>query len=197
MATCSWPNKFQIRIFQLIWSITSRRLVTVKQRPTWDWSMSRKRPQKPLVGISWKPRQGISWRWYIYLVRFDFDLVYAGDALCRFLHLLCYPVWRPQYSLHPSEVPGLSQVCVTSLLLFLRSPEVEFKEKFSSKAWFVIETCFKKAGYEACLRTDFFLDIFLYHEHTVEFQNMVFICDGLEFHKTKCTCLFMMCWCIV
>jgi hypothetical protein len=45
--------------------------------------------------------------------------------------------------------------------------EVEFREKSSSTARSVIELCLKKAGYEPYLRTGFFLDLFLYHEHQV------------------------------
>ncbi len=46
-------------------------------------------------------------------------------------------------------------------------PEVEFKDKSSSTAQSVIEPCLKKAGYKSCLRTSFFLDLFLYRKHRV------------------------------
>ncbi len=45
--------------------------------------------------------------------------------------------------------------------------EVEFKDKCSSTAWSVIEPCLVKAGYELCLRTGFFREIFLFLRHSV------------------------------
>jgi hypothetical protein len=46
-------------------------------------------------------------------------------------------------------------------------PEVEFKDKSSITARSVIEPCLRKAGYEPCLRTGFFREIFLFQRRSV------------------------------
>ncbi len=46
-------------------------------------------------------------------------------------------------------------------------PEAEFKDKCLSTARSVIEPCLVKAGYEPCLRTGFFREIFLFQRHSI------------------------------
>ncbi len=66
--------------------------------------------------------------------------------------------------------------------------EVEFEDKCSSTARSVIELCLVKAGYEPCLRTGFFRDIFLFQIHSVSIraQSVIYLISI----KTRYTCLY-------
>jgi hypothetical protein len=65
-----------------------------------------------------------------------------------------------------SEFAG-EECTVQSVCTTLPGPEAEFKDKCSSTARSVIEPCLVKAGYEPCLRTGFFREIFLFQRHSV------------------------------